>query len=64
VHDNGTGFPADASPAEGRFGLLGIRERALMLGGRLEIDNPPGGGARITVRLPIEPAAAQAARPA
>ena len=64
VHDNGTGFPADASPAEGRFGLLGIRERALMLGGRLEIDNPPGGGARITVRLPLEPAAAQAARPA
>lgn len=64
VRDNGIGFPTDASPADGRFGLLGIRERALMLGGRLEIDNPEGGGARITVRLPLDPAAAQAARAA
>jgi signal transduction histidine kinase len=25
-----------------------------MLGGRLEVDNPPGGGGRLTVRLPLQ----------
>jgi signal transduction histidine kinase len=53
VHDNGRGFPERSMRQEGRYGLLGIRERALMLGGRLEVDNPPGGGGRITVRLPL-----------
>jgi PAS domain S-box-containing protein len=53
VHDNGRGFPERSMRQEGRFGLVGIRERALMLGGRLEIDNPPGGGGRITVHLPL-----------
>jgi PAS domain S-box-containing protein len=57
VHDNGKGFPERSMRQEGRYGLLGIRERALMLGGRLELDNPPGGGGRITVRLPLQPAA-------
>lgn len=54
VHDNGRGFPERAMRQEGRYGLLGMRERALMLGGRLEVDNPPGGGGRITVRLPLK----------
>ena len=55
VQDNGVGFSERALQHEGRYGLLGIRERALALGGRLEIDNPPGGGGRITVRLPLKP---------
>jgi signal transduction histidine kinase len=55
VRDNGVGFPDRSMRHEGRFGLLGIRERAYMLGGRLEVDNPPGGGGRITVRLPLAP---------
>lgn len=53
VRDNGKGFPGRSIGQEGRFGLLGIRERALMLGGRLDIDNPPGGGGRIVVHLPL-----------
>lgn len=56
VRDNGVGFPADLQHNEGRYGLLGIRERAYMLGGRLEVDNPPGGGGRLTVRLPLQAA--------
>jgi signal transduction histidine kinase len=55
IHDNGVGFPDRSMQHEGRFGLLGIRERSYMLGGRLEVDNPPGGGGRITVRLPLAP---------
>ena len=53
VRDNGVGFPASATRKEGSFGLMGIRERAYLLGGTLEVDNPPGGGGRITVRLPL-----------
>lgn len=56
VHDNGKGFPERSMRQEGRYGLLGIRERAIMLGGRLDLDNPPGGGGRITVHLPLQPA--------
>jgi len=53
VQDNGLGFPDRSMRQEGRYGLLGLRERAIMLGGRLDLDNPPGGGARITVHLPL-----------
>lgn len=63
VHDNGRGFPERAVGQDGRFGLLGIRERAIMLGGRLEIDNPPGGGGRITVRAPLRATATKRGQP-
>ena len=53
VQDNGVGFDAASMFREGSHGLMGIRERALMLGGELEIGNSPGGGGRVTVRLPL-----------
>ena len=53
VRDNGVGFPKLPAQREGSFGLMGIRERAYMLGGHLHVDNPPGGGGRVTVHLPI-----------
>jgi PAS domain S-box-containing protein len=62
VRDNGVGFSARATQKEGSYGLMGIRERALMLGGWMEVDNPPGGGGRVTVRLPLEGAADDAAQ--
>ncbi|WP_298828394.1 PAS domain-containing sensor histidine kinase [uncultured Piscinibacter sp.] len=55
VEDNGIGYPQGAMQREGSFGLLGMRERATMLGGRLEYTNAPGSGARLTVRLPLGP---------
>jgi signal transduction histidine kinase len=40
------------------LGLLGIRERAAIVGGSLEIDSAPARGTRITLRIPVpEPAA-------
>jgi PAS domain S-box-containing protein len=53
VMDNGIGFDPGSMFREGSHGLLGIRERALMLGGELEIGNSPRGGGRVTVRLPL-----------
>lgn len=55
IRDNGQGFRVPNSPTEfapsGHFGLLGIRERANLLGARLEIESAPGEGTRLRVRL-------------
>jgi two-component system sensor histidine kinase UhpB len=54
VLDNGVGFDEASMFREGSHGLLGIRERALMLDGELTIGNSPSGGGRVTVRLPFQ----------
>jgi PAS domain S-box-containing protein len=53
VMDNGIGFDETLVHREGSFGLMGMRERALMLGGRLVIGSSPSGGGRVSVRLPL-----------
>ncbi len=54
VRDDGTGFdPEAALTRAGHYGLLGLRERARLAGGALEIDSAPGEGARLTLRLPL-----------
>jgi signal transduction histidine kinase len=60
VEDDGAGFDLDAvSRREGRphWGLLGIQERAGLLGGHARFDASPGNGTRVEVRitLPQEP---------
>ena len=47
VEDDGRGFH---SPGAGG-GLRGMRERAVLVGGRLDIDPEPGGGTRLALRL-------------
>ena len=55
ISDNGHGFVAPASPTEfapnGHFGLLGIHERADLIGARLGIESTQGQGTRIEIRL-------------
>jgi signal transduction histidine kinase len=54
VSDNGRGFrPSEfaALAQRGKLGLLGMHERARLLGGGLEISSLPGRGTTITVRL-------------
>ncbi|WP_172823095.1 PAS domain-containing sensor histidine kinase [Hydrogenophaga sp. RAC07] len=54
IQDNGVGFARGfRSHGQGSFGLLGIRERVLMLGGRLSVGNVPEGGARLVVHVPL-----------
>jgi PAS domain S-box-containing protein len=60
VQDNGVGFDAAALSREGVHGLMGIRERAYLLGGDFEAGNLPRGGARISVRVPLAPARGRA----
>ncbi|HJW91935.1 MAG TPA: histidine kinase [Anaerolineales bacterium] len=53
VRDDGRGFVVPESPAEfapsGHFGLLGLHERADLIGARLEIHSAPGRGTRVSV---------------
>lgn len=60
VEDNGIGLPADALRREGSWGLRGLRERVTLFGGTLTLDNAPGSGARLTVRLPLDASEASA----
>ncbi|NKI72527.1 diguanylate cyclase [Collimonas pratensis] len=52
VRDNGRGFDASAQKKKS-FGLIGIRERALMLGGEVAVFSLPGVGTTIRVSIPI-----------
>jgi signal transduction histidine kinase len=54
IRDNGVGFPKERrSRNPGSFGLLGIRERVLMLGGQISVGNAPEGGALLVLRVPM-----------
>lgn len=57
VEDNGRGFDASAAqgPAEGHFGLAGMRERAERLGGELAIERRPDGGTTVRAVVPLRP---------
>ncbi|HUF76447.1 MAG TPA: GAF domain-containing sensor histidine kinase [Longimicrobiales bacterium] len=56
VTDDGPGFPPDAAQRlRSRGGLAGIRERIIALGGDLAFGNANGGGARVSVRIPLRP---------
>lgn len=57
VSDNGRGFTQPTSTNEfarsGHFGLMGIQERAQLLGGRLELHSRPGKGTTVRIWLPV-----------
>lgn len=54
IEDRGAGFDADKALSNGNSrGLLGMRERATTLGGRLSIESIPGQGTCLTVELPL-----------
>jgi two-component system sensor histidine kinase DegS len=55
VTDNGKGFDPGALVAGG-YGLIGMRERAGLVNGRLTIDSRPLDGTRVTIAVPIETA--------
>jgi len=54
VRDNGRGFSLAQPRTPGSYGLLGLRERAYLLGGEVDIASEPGRGTTIEVRIPLE----------
>jgi signal transduction histidine kinase len=58
VTDNGIGFQVDRWQSElaqsGKFGLIGMRERASLLGGQLTVESEMGKGTTIRVEIPSD----------
>jgi len=53
VTDNGSGFNSlSLSESEG-LGVAGMRERAALIGGKLEVHSQPDKGTRVLFRVPI-----------
>jgi len=52
VHDNGKGFNMNAESNTGHYGLLGMRERARLMGGTLVIESEPDSGTNIRFVVP------------
>ena len=61
IQDNGQGFSAPrhasdlADVAPGHFGIMGMYERASLIGAHLQIQAAPGQGAQVTVDMPLPP---------
>jgi signal transduction histidine kinase len=51
VRDDGDGFDPDAATAG--FGVLGMRERVLLLDGQLEVESAPSAGTAVHARIPL-----------
>ncbi|WP_164857258.1 sensor histidine kinase [Sphingomonas crocodyli] len=55
IHDNGRGIDADIiqkGGKDGHYGLLGMRERAEAIGGRLIVRSELGGGTEVIIEVP------------
>jgi signal transduction histidine kinase len=57
VKDDGVGFDVagvtDSTAARPGWGILGMQERATLLGGTLEIASEPGNGTRVKASIPL-----------
>jgi len=65
LEDDGRGFPVDgvlnAPLSRGHLGVLGMRERAVLAGGTLDIESAPDRGTTLFVRVPVPGESAKAA---
>jgi len=62
VKDNGCGLPPGGRNKFGSFGLVGIEERAVILGGTCAVFSEPGSGTTVTVSAPVAEASAHLLR--
>jgi PAS domain S-box-containing protein len=63
IQDDGQGFPAERLEQEvpGHLGLITMRQRAQVAGGRVHIDTAPGRGTAVGVWIPLAPGTASVA---
>jgi signal transduction histidine kinase len=53
VEDDGRGFDVDAAPSSTQLGLVGMRERAHLIGGSMTVESSAGRGTTICVSVPL-----------
>lgn len=54
IEDDGRGFDEAAVRSGSGFGLMGMRERILALGGWLAVASAPGAGTRLVIEIPLD----------
>lgn len=64
VRDNGKGFEGGTESSKKSIGLLGMRERALLLGGTCVVLGNPGRGTVVTLRVPWRQGLKMGSKPA
>jgi signal transduction histidine kinase len=52
IEDDGVGIDTQKSREAGHLGLIGMQERAEMLGGKLLVDSAPQAGTTLVVEMP------------
>ena len=55
IKDNGKGFDMTRAAGKKTLGLLGMKERILMMEGKFDINSRPGAGTEIIVTVPLQP---------
>ncbi len=53
IIDNGNGFNPSTVPETGHYGLIGMHERARLVGGHITVTSEPGQGTTISIRIPL-----------
>jgi PAS domain S-box-containing protein len=53
IEDDGKGFDVAAAPSETQLGLMGMRERAHLVGGSMVVESGPGRGTSVCVSVPL-----------
>jgi PAS domain S-box-containing protein len=59
ISDSGAGFNPQSAEAKGGLGLVSMRERLRLIGGRLTLESEPSQGTRIRVHVPLPSSARQ-----
>jgi signal transduction histidine kinase len=54
VQDNGRGISEEEIANTRSIGLVGMRERAMLIGGEITLQGTPGKGTTMTLRVPLE----------
>jgi len=57
IEDDGRGFDPAGKTGDGHLGLVGMRERAELLDGKLTIESSPESGTSVYVEIPLKEAA-------
>jgi signal transduction histidine kinase len=52
IHDNGRGFSVEPAGENGHYGMVGMSERAAMMGANLDVESAPGLGTTVKLVLP------------
>ncbi len=55
ISDNGKGMSSGSESLSNSMGILGMKERTIFVGGKLNIDSAPDKGTCITLLIPVDP---------